>query len=41
MTITRVYELGDTLVSIHVVLKWDDTYGNVFKKRSVYNHIYV
>ena len=31
MTRTPIYEVGDTLIPNHVVLKWDDTYGNVYK----------
>ena len=31
MTITRMYEVGDTLIPIHVVLKWYKSRGNVFK----------
>ena len=34
MTRTRIYEVGDTLIPVHVVMKWSDTYGYVLKKRS-------
>jgi hypothetical protein len=33
MTRTTIYEVTDTLIPAHIVLKWEDTYGNVFKKR--------
>ena len=31
MTRQRIYEVGDALIHINLVLTWDDTYGNVFK----------
>ena len=31
MTRQRIYEVGDTLIPIHVVPKGDDAYGNILK----------